>query len=331
MEENGVHRKSFVRRIITVQLIVDVTLWLTVALPVLYLFLYGRPRVQGFFCDDLSLSYPYKPDTISTPVLVVYGFAISVAVIVSVEILNSLDIRCRSTCRHTGDVMYCIKAYCLFLIGFVVEEMFVDVVKNKMGVLRPNFFDVCKPEFNRTLCPGYITIYTCAGRDVNEILRSRQSFPSGHSAFSSYIAIFFSIYIQKTMKIRLSHVLKVFLQSGLVFLAVLCGLERITDNKHHSADVIGGFFVGSCVAVFVWLVLGNKIFVHRLSKEKNQPEKDVENVEETQNICCNCRQANDSEPQTPEPLLACNKLFFHAIDNEHTSDMNNPKNVTNAK
>jgi len=37
----------------------------------------GHPYERGFICDDPSLSLPYRPDTISTPVLIIAGFSAS--------------------------------------------------------------------------------------------------------------------------------------------------------------------------------------------------------------------------------------------------------------
>jgi len=56
-------------------------LYSLVFLPVLYLFLRGTPVERGFFCDDPTLSYPYKPDTVSTPLLIILGSSISVIVV----------------------------------------------------------------------------------------------------------------------------------------------------------------------------------------------------------------------------------------------------------
>ncbi|XP_045157241.1 phospholipid phosphatase 2-like isoform X2 [Mercenaria mercenaria] len=271
-----------------------------VSLPVLYLFLYGKPYQTGFFCDDETLSYPSRPDTVSTPVLVAAGFSLSVLLVVLVEVLNCLDNKCRRPCQRASDILYCMKSYCVFLIGFLIQELVVDVVKNKMGVLRPNFFDVCKPQFNRTLCPGHIREYTCMGTDTDKELRSsRQSFPSGHSALSMYIAAYFCIYIQTRLWIRFSRLLKFFLQFGLVLIAILCGLGRIKDNKHHPYDVITGFILGITVAVFVHVMIGMKIVKTSVNKDRTT----LQMLDKSPDCCCTCEQTSDLEQQTPSPLL----------------------------
>jgi hypothetical protein len=47
-----------------------------------------------------------------------------------------------------------VNMYAIFLVGFIIQQGVVEVIKSRMGVLRPNFFDVCKPHFNVSLCPG---------------------------------------------------------------------------------------------------------------------------------------------------------------------------------
>ena len=56
-------------------------LYLTAAVPVLILFFFATPYDRGFFCDDVTLSYPYKPDTVSASHLVFGGFSISIFVV----------------------------------------------------------------------------------------------------------------------------------------------------------------------------------------------------------------------------------------------------------
>ncbi|XP_045160348.2 phospholipid phosphatase 2-like [Mercenaria mercenaria] len=288
------------RRRITVQIIVDVIIWIAVSLVVIYLFLYGKPYKSGFFCDDRSLSYPSIPETISTPVLIAAAFTLSVILVVSVEILNCLDTKCRRPCQWTRDIVFCVKSYIVFMIGFLIQELVVDAVKNKMGVLRPNFFDVCKPQFNKTLCPSYISEYTCTRNEQDkEIRSSRQSFPSGHSALSMYIAVYFCVYIENRLLIRFSRLLKFFIQTGLVCTAILCGLERIKDNKHHPSDVIAGYVLGVTVAVFVHMLVGTKF-----AKTTSVGKKTKLNTNNTScDLCCSCEQSPVLNPQTPTSAL----------------------------
>lgn len=70
------------------------------------------------------------------------------------EVLRCVGDKCRRSFLVTDDIFYCLKGYAVFLVGFIIEQLIVQVSKHEMGVLRPNFFDVCKPNFNRTFCPG---------------------------------------------------------------------------------------------------------------------------------------------------------------------------------
>lgn len=171
--------------------------------------------------------------------------------------------------------MFCMKGYGLFLVGFVIQQLITEIVKNQFGTLRPNFFDVCHPSFNRTLCPGYISEYRCTGSTykADDILDSRKSFPSGHASFSMYIAFYFCIYIQKRLHIRFSRLIKFYLQTLLLILSLVCGLGRIINNKHHPSDVLAGFGLGIAVAGTLFISVGQKILTNKktyLEKETQQ-------------------------------------------------------------
>ncbi|KAK3585270.1 hypothetical protein CHS0354_006322 [Potamilus streckersoni] len=176
------------------------------------------------------------------------------------EFLIYLDKRSRTnTSWPTAHVM---KHLGVFLFGFTVNELFTIALKQRVGQLRPHFFDVCKPDFNAINCSqGFITEYTCMNTHVSqrEIRESRLSFPSGHASLSMYCAVYIGYYIQVHMSVTYSSVLKPALQSVLVLLAVLNGLTRINDHKHHPIDVIAGFFFGAAIASFVFGTLGLKI------------------------------------------------------------------------
>lgn len=53
----------------------------TVGLPVLYLYKNSVPYRRGFFCNDDSLRYPYKENTISDDLLLLVGFLLPFVVV----------------------------------------------------------------------------------------------------------------------------------------------------------------------------------------------------------------------------------------------------------
>ncbi|XP_060594911.1 phospholipid phosphatase 3-like [Ruditapes philippinarum] len=277
-----------------------------------YLFLYGKPYERGFFCEDTSLSYPSIPETISTPVLIVVGLTISLLLVITVEVLNYIDVKCQSRYQCSADVIFCVKNYIVFMIGFLIQELFVDAMKNKIGALRPNFFDVCKPQFNTTLCPGYISEYACAGSDNTEIRSSRQSFPSGHSSVAMYIAFYFSMYIEHRLNIRYTRLLKIFIQFGLILAAILCGLGRIRENKHHSSDVIAGFILGLAVAIFVHTVLWKKYV--RESRVTNN--NNINSNYKSSDCFGSCQKSTDIDSQTP---ASEQNEYFQRLENGRNS------------
>ncbi|XP_060594910.1 phospholipid phosphatase 2-like [Ruditapes philippinarum] len=313
--EGSSQKQKYRRQRIIIRIVLDLTIWLAASVVAFYLFLYGKPYERGFFCEDTSLSYPSIPETISTHVLVAVGLTISLLMVICVELLNCINGKCRPRCKCSVDVIFCVQSYIVFMIGFLVQELFVDAIKNKTGALRPNFFDVCKPQFNTTLCPGYISEYTCAGSDNKEIRSSRQSFPSGHSSLAMYIAIYFSIYIENRLNIRYTRLLKIFIQFGLILAAILCGLGRIRENKHHSSDVIAGFILGLAVAIFVYTVLWR-----RYVKEKRVKNNYKNSINKPRDCFCTCARPSDIDPHTSA-----------SVQNEYTKRVENGRSSSSTK
>ena len=56
-----------------------------------------------------------------------------------------------------------------YFTGLIITLILTDTGKVVVGRLRPNFIDVCKPDFSRINCtdafgnPAYITDYVCMG------------------------------------------------------------------------------------------------------------------------------------------------------------------------
>ncbi|KAL4236593.1 hypothetical protein ACF0H5_004978 [Mactra antiquata] len=314
-KSNTVRRFNHSR--IKVLITVDVIIWISVGLPGFYLFLQATPYEQGFFCDDISLSYPYKEDTVSTSLLIAFGFIVSSFIVIIVELLNGIESKCKGSWCTTKSVVFCIKRYAVFLVGMAIQLLIVEVIKNMMGVLRPNFFDVCKPSYNTSQCPGFIRDFSCTNTelDAKEIRISRQSFPSGHSAFSMYIATFFCIYIQKRLHVTYTVLLKFIMQTTLIFLSLLCGLGRMRDNKHHTSDIISGFIIGFAVAAAAYKTVCVDVLDN---KDENQSDaRESEKLTFHYDICDNSDNISNKDPHTPTPLLVNEKQ-------ENTTDFQRP-------
>ncbi|XP_041358648.1 phospholipid phosphatase 3-like [Gigantopelta aegis] len=219
----------------------------------------------------------------------IMGLGIPVTMILLTELVRVAD-QNGSDKRNRMDWLMALKGISFFLFGVMVTEAFTEVIKHSIGRLRPNFFDVCKPEFNNINCSTrYITEYTCMNTEFSEreIRESRLSFPSGHASFGMFCAVYTALYLQARFLFGSSVLTKPTLQAGLVLVAVWCGMTRITDHKHFSADVVTGFTLGTIVAWLVfykvaWLSLRTvrfTLFPRSFSVSSN------------------------SEPQTPDPLL----------------------------
>ncbi|KAL3868278.1 hypothetical protein ACJMK2_041105 [Sinanodonta woodiana] len=291
----GCIKKETVPPFLTAQVIGDVIIWLAIGLPALVLYIMGTPYKAGFFCDDTSLKYPYKQNTISDALLSGVAFGLTIMMLLIVEVLNIFE---KENKRHrclTQGPFTCLKGFGIFLFGFVITQIFTEVLKNAVGRLRPNFFDLCRPDFSRIDCSqGYITNYTCTNDEhsASTLRNSRQSFPSGHAVFSVFTSMYLVLYIQKRLHISYSHFLKPTIQAALVLLSVLCSVSRITDHMHHSSDVIAGIGIGFVVACSVFYSLGTKF----LNDQEPKKVSTDEDIEENSTPVLNGH-------QTPVPLL----------------------------
>ncbi|XP_060065247.1 phospholipid phosphatase 1-like [Ylistrum balloti] len=286
-----------------IRLIVDTILWIIVGLPILLLYKTGTPYHAGFFCDDQSLRYPYKKDTIPDPLLLGLGFFIPFFMMLMTEVIRCLSSRERSLANR--DLLIFFKGVCVFVFGFTVVEVFIQGFKFSIGRPRPHFFDVCRPNFSSINCSeGYITNYECTGTVYSaKIMReSRFSFLSGHAAFSMYGAIFTSLYLEKRVRLTYSLVLKPVLQLSLVVLSLACSLTRYYDYKHHVSDIIAGLLLGVCTAVFIYKALGEKALQDSNCKQVtlNLPRFEKPNM--------------SGEARTPTPLLLRQDSSFTSAD-----------------
>ncbi|KAL7058014.1 hypothetical protein AAHC03_017214 [Spirometra sp. Aus1] len=219
-----------------------------VALGVLFI----QPFHRGFFLNDTSLSYPYRSSTVSTLVLSLVAPSIAVVMIVIVEVLRGKTYGLSRKFRGA------------FLVNLelilptdsrrsvsVCTRVLVNVGKVVIGRLRPHFFAVCQPK-NFIAAPDvYITQYKCGGTDKERLEDVRLSFPSGHSGFAMYTAVFIAIYLYyRVPRMAIGIALRNLFQIAALSLGTYVSITRISDYKHHPTDVLAGIVLGTLVAVY---------------------------------------------------------------------------------
>ncbi|XP_028392563.1 phospholipid phosphatase 1-like [Dendronephthya gigantea] len=231
----------------------------------------GEPYHRGFFCDDESISKPFKDSTVSSTIAGVVGVLLPVFAILLIELPKFREMR-----KDRSKPFYkshwfrwlCV-VYICFLVGAAATVVLTDVGKYTVGRLRPHFLAVCKPDFAHLNCTtefhrNFITDDVCTG-DTDLIKEARLSFPSGHSSFAAFCMMFLVLYVDLRMTYFASvRLFKPAVEFALLLLAVLCGLSRVSDYKHHWSDVFAGLLLGTFFAFFFVLRI---LQLHRCSTD----------------------------------------------------------------
>ncbi|MBN3272397.1 PLPP1 phosphatase, partial [Polyodon spathula] len=211
-----------------------------------------NPFKRGFFCNDESIKYPLKEDTISYELLGGIMIPFTLIVMIVGECLSVHYKRLQSNSSVRNNYVACLyKAIGTFVFGAAMSQSLTDIGKYSIGRLRPHFLDVCKPNWAEINCKaGYIENFTCTGEKgiVNE---ARLSFYSGHSSFSMYCMLFLALYVQARLVEDWARLLRPTIQFFLVAASIYVGLSRVSDYKHHWSDVLTGLIQGAIVATLI--------------------------------------------------------------------------------
>ncbi|XP_030635448.1 phospholipid phosphatase 1 [Chanos chanos] len=234
----------------------DVTCVALAGLPFVLLTLQHNPIKRGFFCNDDTIKYPFKEDTISCQLLCGVMIPLTLSVVIFGECLPIYKIlRSPFSKRYISPVY---KAVGSFLFGAAVSQSLTDITKYSTGRLRPYFLDVCKPNWRQIDCStnGYIENITCTG-DQTMINEGRLSFYSGHASFSMYCMLFLALYLQARLQTGWARLLRPTIQFLLITTSLYVGLSRVSDYKHHWSDVLVGLIQGSVVAILTVFFVSN--------------------------------------------------------------------------
>merc|ERR1719384_310861 len=147
---------------------------------------------RGFYCDDLSIHYPKKPETVSTKVLIIASTLMAWALFSLTEysIIKQHKFLTSRTFTLWKNKSFQIPAWMgpslrmllTYFMGAAANSILTDIAKNVIGWPRPNFMDTCQPNVtcsdnaNRYV---YITQFKCLNAN-EELEDALKSFPSGH-------------------------------------------------------------------------------------------------------------------------------------------------------
>ncbi|KAJ8346281.1 hypothetical protein SKAU_G00304740 [Synaphobranchus kaupii] len=202
------------------------------ALPSVILTAIFSPYQRGVYCDDESIRYPYKHDTITHGMMAAVTISFSVIIITSGEAYLVYSKRLHSNS------------------GF---NQYVATLYKVVGT----FLFVCAPK----VCNGYMREINCTG-NLHNVTESRLSFYSGHSSFGMYCMLFLALYVHARMVGKWARLLRPTIQFFLVAFAVYVGYTRVSDYKHHWSDVLVGLLQGALIAILTVRYVSD-FFKHR--------------------------------------------------------------------
>lgn len=237
-------------------ILLDIACVILVGLPFFILTPLHNPFKRGFFCDDESIRYPLKDDTIPYPLLAGVMIPFVLIMILCGEFLSVYFSRIKNQSLGTKYMACIYKAVGSYVFGMAASQSLTDIAKYSIGRLRPDFLAVCKPDRINCKTGGYIENITCTG-DKFLVDEARVSFYSGHSSFSMYCMLFLALYIQARLTSEWARLLRPTIQFFLIATAVYVGLSRVSDYKHHWSDVLTGIVQGGLMAVFVVFCVAN--------------------------------------------------------------------------
>jgi len=251
------------RKTIILKVVYDVICVALIAVPTLVYHLTVTKSKLGFFCNDDSIKYPYKKDSISANTLLAVCVVVGLAICLATETFLCIKSGTKggsSRFFHIISTFY--SSFGFFFAGAVFSQFMTDVGKQTFGRLRPHFLDVCVPSVQCTSSNYHQYIgpdeYNCTATShpaipdadfEDELEDSRLSCPSGHASFSWYCMLYIVLYLEFRLRGCGLRFFRHAVQVGACVFAMWVCASRVIDFKHRYSDIIAGGIVGSFVAV----------------------------------------------------------------------------------
>jgi len=237
-----------------------------------------KPRTRPYAIYDATISYPNRSDTIPAWVAIVIPFVLMIISLWIGEFILFKKVHRNVTMAVSTALHFFIDCAVAFLFTIFMTEL----TKVATGVLRPDFLELaqCNPLTPTTLGSEPLVIgqsgnaakaaFPCRASTKTQ-QDARQAFVSGHASTATVFAFYHCGYFLWTLFYRnrrsvMSHIVRrrgkrgVFLKDlgqalGMYWVLVqICfgwgiGISRIIDNKHSTADVVGGFVLGAMIGL----------------------------------------------------------------------------------
>ncbi|CAF1314249.1 unnamed protein product [Rotaria sp. Silwood1] len=236
---------------------------------------------RSFLCSDLNLYHPPPTHEVFPNRLLFFcAFIIPLIVLVlsegvrwyyllrkkAAKVVYKIQIRSKTyNIPELSGNLYIIVGVFLFAIS--INLFLTYFGKVTVGRLRPHFIPSCFQKFSyKEFCQDpneWISNYTCLGesshavKERDDVYDIRQSFPSGHASLSFYGLMFLALYIHKVWNYRNIGLFPYVMEMLCFALASYIGITRITDNRHHPTDVLGGAILGTVVATIAFRCMVN--------------------------------------------------------------------------
>jgi len=173
--------------------------------------------------QDPSLSYPLKPDTVDNYL----NFGLALGIPLAAFGTAQIFLQSGHDFHHAALGLVEAMGLTLFL---------TELIKVTAGRLRPDWFARCQPNAQKE----------CTAEDSSELRNGRKSFPSGHTSVAFAGATYLTLYLWGKLR-PLSgrgQLWEIPLLLAPMVGALLVGISRTFDNRHHWEDVLGGALLG---------------------------------------------------------------------------------------
>lgn len=252
-------RRSSARRQLTRRLLIELLIFVVLTIPICIFEFAIEPARRGFFCDDESIRYPFRDNTVTPVMLGLLSGALPVLIFIVVEYV------CYMRAGELGTTVELLgwhisawlielgRQFTYFGFGMLLTFDATEVGKYTIGRLRPHFMAVCQPQLNDgSLCTDpenlhrYVENYECTavGYTIADVRQTRLSFPSGHSSIAFYALVYVALYLQRKLSWNSSKLARHLLQFMLIMAAWYTALSRVMDSWHHWSDVLVGSLIG---------------------------------------------------------------------------------------